>query len=155
MGGWVDGYVCAAPPPQRRQLTICAMSTYLPPSANCQRFPTSPTTYAHQPPISARKRPCPLLLGSIEEESSEYDCGILDLGAETPSSAHSPTFDEQNAFVSQWAQAGVAAPRAPLRRQPSRASLARERERTLKREAVDRDCGIWCVQRHRLAIAYE
>ena len=118
------------------------MSAYLPPSANCQRFPTSPTTYAH--PISARKRPCPLVLGSIDEDS-EYDCGILDLGAETPYIAHSPTLDEHNAFVSQWAQAGVTAPRAPLRRQLSRTSLARDRERTLKRDSVDRDCGIWCV----------
>ena len=121
------------------------MSGYLSPSVNCQRFPTSPTTYAH---ISARKRPPSLVLGSIEEESSEYDCGILDLGAETPSSAHSPTLDEHNAFVSEWAQTGLVAPRATIRRLPSRTSLARDRERTLRKESVDRDCGIWYVQRH-------
>ncbi|KAF8182339.1 hypothetical protein BJ912DRAFT_978641 [Pholiota molesta] len=79
--------------------------------------------------------------GSIEEErgASEYDCGILDLGAESPS-ASSPNLVENNAFMAQWAQAGIAVPRVPARRPSWRASSGKER--SLKKESVDRDCGI-------------
>jgi hypothetical protein len=118
---------------------------YLPPSANCQIFPSAqPLPPSHRNHV-LRKRvtiPPPLNLGSIEEErgASEYDCGILDLGAESPS-ASTPNFVENNAYVAQWAQAGIAVPRVPARRPSWRASSGKER--SLKKESVDRDCGIW------------
>ncbi|KAF9474287.1 hypothetical protein BDN70DRAFT_815964 [Pholiota conissans] len=79
-------------------------------------------------------------LGSIEEEpgASEYGC-VLDLGAETPS-ASSPNLVDNNAFVAQWAQAGIAVPHVPARRPSWKASSGKER--SLKKESVDRDCGI-------------
>ena len=74
--------------------------------------------------------PPPLNLESIEEERglSEYDCGYLDLGAETPNSSNSmqlsPPFH------------------LPVRRRSFRRASPASANR-LSKYAVDRDCGIW------------
>lgn len=89
--------------------------------------------------------PPPLILGSIAEEAtgSEY---YLDLGAESPMPG-TPNLVNDQAFVEQWAAAGIAVPKAPTRRLSLRSlsSMNRERERskTSKKDTVDRDCGIW------------
>ena len=77
--------------------------------------------------------PPPLNLESIEEERglSEYDCGYLDLGAETPKSTismqSSPPFH------------------LPTRRRSFRRASPVSTNR-LSKYAVDRDCGIWYAQ---------
>ncbi|KAF8965892.1 hypothetical protein BDZ97DRAFT_1917903 [Flammula alnicola] len=129
---------------------------YFPPSAgfstltfidtSSPRWNMAPKPTWNLTPPRKRKIPPPLDLGSIEEEegSSEYDCGYLDLGAETPS-ASSPNLVENAAFVEQWAAAGIAVPRVPARRPSWRASSSgkdRGRSTGLKKDAVDRDCGI-------------
>ena len=72
----------------------------------------------------------PLNLQCIEEErgSSEYDCGYLDLGAETPSTSN---------FMQNPPPFQLLARRRSFRR-ASPASPNR-----LNKYAVDRDCGIW------------
>ncbi|CAA7270685.1 unnamed protein product [Cyclocybe aegerita] len=77
-----------------------------------------------------------------DEESgeSEYDCGYLDLGAETPASESTTNLLDNAAFVEQWAAAGVAVPKVPTRRR-SWQSQPGKRSTGLK-ESVDRDCGI-------------
>jgi hypothetical protein len=84
--------------------------------------------------------PRPIYLGSIEEEdgASEY---YLDLGAESPSASTSNLL-ESKAFVEQWAAAGIAVPTVPAPR-PSWRSSSSSTSSRLKKEAVDRDCGIW------------
>jgi hypothetical protein len=74
--------------------------------------------------------PPPLNLESIEEERglSEYDCGYLDLGAETPSTSNSRQFP---------ASFHIPARRRSFRR-ASPVSMNR-----LSKYDVDRDCGIW------------
>lgn len=102
---------------------------------------------SHSKTTATRKRPIPppLRLGSISEEdsSSEY---YLNLGAETPGSS-TPNLVGNAAFVKQWAEAGVAVPRGPVRRTSLRAlsTKAKERERSSssKKDSMDRDCGIW------------
>lgn len=91
---------------------------------------------------ATRKRtiPPPIYLGSIEEESSASEY-YLDLGAESPS-ASTPNLLENKAYVEQWAAAGLAVPRVP-RRPPSWRSLSTSTSSRLKKDAVDRDCGIW------------
>ena len=77
--------------------------------------------------------PPPLNLESIEEERglSEYDCGYLDLGAETPKSTismqSSPPFH------------------LPIRRRSFRRASPVSTNR-LSKYAVDRDCGIWYAE---------
>lgn len=75
--------------------------------------------------------PPPLNLGSIEEERelSEYDCGYLDLGAETPNTSN---------FMQNPAPFQIPARRRSFRRASSPAATNR-----LSKYAVDRDCGIW------------
>ena len=74
--------------------------------------------------------PPPLNLDSIDEER-EYDCGYLDLGAETPSTSNlmqnPPPFH------------------VPARRRSFRRSSPVSTNR-LSKYAVDRDCGIWYVK---------
>ena len=75
-----------------------------------------------------------LNLASIEEERG-YDCGYLDLGAETPVSASSSSsFLESPGLVENWA----------LRRPSSLLATSPITSR-YKRYTVDRDCGIWYV----------
>ena len=75
--------------------------------------------------------PPPLNLESIEEERglSEYDCGYLDLGAETPNTSN---------FMQIPAPFHMPARRRSFRRTSSPAATNR-----LSKYAVDRDCGIW------------
>ena len=74
--------------------------------------------------------PPPLNLESIEEERglSEYDCGYLDLGAETPSTSN---------FMQNPAPFHL-----PVRRRSFRRASPVSTNR-LSKYAVDRDCGIW------------
>ena len=79
--------------------------------------------------------PPPLNLESIEEERglSEYDCGYLDLGAETPNTSHSH-------FMQNLVPFHIPARRRTFRR-ASPVSMNR-----LSKYAVDRDCGIWYAE---------
>ena len=74
--------------------------------------------------------PPPLDLESIEEEEglSEYDCGYLDLGAETPNTSN---------FMQSPLPFHIPARKRSFRR-ASPVSANR-----LSKYAVDRDCGIW------------
>ena len=92
-------------------------------------------------PTLMRTLTSPRPLCPIEEE---YDCGYLDLGAESPASESTPDLNREE--ISQWAAGAMNAPRSSLQR-PSWRSTSKERGLTaLKRQtSVDRDCGIWCV----------
>ena len=78
--------------------------------------------------------PPPLNLESIEEERglSEYDCGYLDLGAETPSTSN---------FMQNPPPFHIPARRRSFRRAASPAATNR-----FSKYAVDRDCGIWYAE---------
>lgn len=75
-----------------------------------------------------------LNLASIEEERglSEYDCGYIDLGAETPVSASTSNLLESPGFIENWSSGTL--------RRPSSSPITNGR---YKKYAVDRDCGIW------------
>ncbi|KAF8157826.1 hypothetical protein B0H34DRAFT_797275 [Crassisporium funariophilum] len=129
-------------------------SSPCPTSRNMHANPTPPSpplSTPPSPPRIVRKRTLPrpprLNLGSIEEERglSEYDCGYLDLGTESPASASTPNLAENAAVIEQWAAGGTAASRVPARRKSFRSSSFnkdRDRPAGLKKDAVDRDCGI-------------
>ena len=101
----------------RRLLNICSSVT--------------PNTHSMPRYRKWKTIPPPLNLGSIEEEEgqSEYDCGYLDLGAETP-----------NTSTSHF-QGGT--PHLPRQRSFRRASSPANKPNRLGKRAVDRDCGIW------------
>jgi len=76
--------------------------------------------------------PPPLNLEIIEEEGlSEYDCGYLDLGAETPNSSN---FTQNPAPF-----------HLPTRRHSFRRASPVSANR-LSKYSVDRDCGIWYAE---------
>ena len=94
------------------------------------------TTNTHVLPRHRKRKPNiaippPLNLESIEEERglSDYDCGYLDLGAETPST---PIFMQNQAPL-----------HIPRRRSFRRASPVPTNRLNKYADAVDRDCGIW------------
>ncbi|KAF9458824.1 hypothetical protein BDZ94DRAFT_1269753 [Collybia nuda] len=83
-----------------------------------------------------------LRLDSIEEYP-EYDLSDLNLGAESPRSVMDVLVDE-SAVDDQWAQSGIAVhTNVPTRDRGWRSSsFSKKRRRDLKKEVVDRDCGI-------------
>lgn len=85
----------------------------------------------------------PLQLDSIEEHP-EYDLDDLNLGAESPGSVLHVLADE-SAVDDQWAKSGIAVHTSvPTRDRTWRSSsFSKKSRRTLKKESVDRDCGIW------------
>jgi len=80
-------------------------------------------------------------------ETPEYEIAHLNLGAETPDSVFLPSDDEHD----YWPRSGSTAhTSAPTRfthpwRPPS---FSGRKPRDLKKELVDRDCGIWYVFHH-------
>lgn len=91
-----------------------------------------------------RKRKClvpPLNLAIIEEERalSEYDCGYMDLGAETPSTYH--CFTPNYSLVQPGTGAGLTVPHILSRRNSFHLPSSPAANRL--RKYSDRDCGIW------------
>jgi hypothetical protein len=101
-----------------------------------------------------RSQLSPLRLGSIKEalEYERYGSINLNLGAEPPDSILKRALDSDNeshASLDEWEKSGIAVHTdVPMRQRTWRSASFSQRERrgrSLIREAVDRDCGIWYV----------
>lgn len=114
---------------------MCAYDFIVPPTRSLpSRFP------------SLKRHPLTILPLDSIEEIPEYDCGHLNLGAEsptTPSSLLSESSGGGNqALVDEWLKS---APRVISRRPSWRTAQRQPTMRERKKDLLDRDCGIWCV----------